>query len=1147
MSKIYMNVDATLAEVPVNVISLIDDTDFKTQEENVTYDQAGLNLVWNFVTTGGSQTQTPVTPTTVATGGGDYDWKNQGNGIYSLGIPASGGAFINNDTEGAGWFTGKATGILPWTGPIITFRASGTNDKLINTAYDIARGLAGTALPGVAADAAGGLPISDAGGLDLDTYIKRETIIWEPSIPISIQLANTATTRIALLIYNSNGAIVTTAQITAGTIYIEKMTPGETAWTTIVDNQAMVVADGLIYYDAVFSSGAGYTDGDAIRIRLLNHKVTIDGIDYEFSRSGGANMWFTYIKKSEPLSANLTQINGNTIPVTNLEDNFDGTGYFDDTAPSTQAQLNNVANVGSAVNTPASDYLLTTGNETANSYTDTAALNGTRHTHTDAAGQMDLYYEFTVGGGTPSSVTVTGALTGVNDDLEVYGYDWVASAWVQIGQLSGKVSSINEVNSYDLFVNMVGTGANLGKVRVRFTDGAFTLTTATLYIDQIFVSFSLGTGDYALGAIWVNTNASNTNTVVGVDGVSSNPVSTWAAALTLSAATNLKRFHIINGSSIALSANSDSFTLEGEEWDLALGGQSIEGLAVIGANVTGIGTATVTQPHFHKCHLGAVTLPPSQIENCGIGEASGQFTAGSAGDYIFEKCYSMIPGAGAPVYVFTGLGSTTGINNRGYTGGATYTLDSDCTLSHEVLAGGGTTVTTGGADVEIRGITTSITLTMSAAETVQFVGTTGSVTLNGTTTATVNLFGVTGDVTDNTSAATVTTRAVSIDTIWDELLSASTHNIATSAGRRLRDLASVVIITGTSPDTGGTANTSVRIELDSDASSTDGAYDPAVITIVAGTGAGQSRQIFQYDGSNKYAYVNRDWKVIPDNTSQYVISADSGNTHVNEGLCGGSTANTITLNALASTQNNIYNGQIVFIVAGTGSDQSRRVVSYVGSTQTATVDRDWDVNPGMGCVYAMLPASLVEFSTINTNLDTTVSSRSSHSAADVWTSTTRTLSSYGTLVADTATAVWAAGTRTLTSFGTLVATIWANVTRTLTAIPTGGATEAKQDTIIAKTNNLPEGIKKNTALPDFEFEMVLASDGVTAATGLTITAQRSIDGGAYASMVNSATEVGNGTYTIDLAQADTNGDNWITYKFSADTALTTTITFKVSL
>lgn len=51
------------------------------------------------------------------------------------------------------------------------------------------------------------------------------------------------------------------------------------------------------------------------------------------------------------------------------------------------------------------------------------------------------------------------------------------------------------------------------------------------------------------------------------------------------------------------------------------------------------------------------------------------------------------------------------------------------------------------------------------------------------------------------------------------------------------------------------------------------------------------------------------------------------------------------------------------------------------------------------------------------NLDVAVSTRSSHSAADVWAVTTRTLSSFGTLVADGATAVWAAGSRTLTAFG----------------------------------------------------------------------------------------------------------------------------------
>lgn len=51
---------------------------------------------------------------------------------------------------------------------------------------------------------------------------------------------------------------------------------------------------------------------------------------------------------------------------------------------------------------------------------------------------------------------------------------------------------------------------------------------------------------------------------------------------------------------------------------------------------------------------------------------------------------------------------------------------------------------------------------------------------------------------------------------------------------------------------------------------------------------------------------------------------------------------------------------------------------------------------------------------LGTNLDATVSSRSTLTAAQVWANGTRTLSSFGTLVADVATAVWAAVTRTIT-------------------------------------------------------------------------------------------------------------------------------------
>jgi hypothetical protein len=52
---------------------------------------------------------------------------------------------------------------------------------------------------------------------------------------------------------------------------------------------------------------------------------------------------------------------------------------------------------------------------------------------------------------------------------------------------------------------------------------------------------------------------------------------------------------------------------------------------------------------------------------------------------------------------------------------------------------------------------------------------------------------------------------------------------------------------------------------------------------------------------------------------------------------------------------------------------------------------------------------------VGDNINATISSRSSHSAADVWAVGTRTLTSFGTLVADVATAVWGAATRILTA------------------------------------------------------------------------------------------------------------------------------------
>lgn len=100
--------------VPANLIPLVDSNDFKTIKASVAYDAAGMDLKWNFLTPGGVQTQTAVTPTS----SGSFAWSNFGGGMYGLSLPVS----LNNQV-GTGWVSGVANGVLPFAGLPIKFKS----------------------------------------------------------------------------------------------------------------------------------------------------------------------------------------------------------------------------------------------------------------------------------------------------------------------------------------------------------------------------------------------------------------------------------------------------------------------------------------------------------------------------------------------------------------------------------------------------------------------------------------------------------------------------------------------------------------------------------------------------------------------------------------------------------------------------------------------------------------------------------------------------------------------------------------------------------------------------------------------------------------------------------------------------------------
>jgi hypothetical protein len=84
-------------------------------------------------------------------------------------------------------------------------------------------------------------------------------------------------------------------------------------------------------------------------------------------------------------------------------------------------------------------------------------------------------------------------------------------------------------------------------------------------------------------------------------------------------------------------------------------------------------------------------------------------------------------------------------------------------------------------------------------------------------------------------------------------------------------------------------------------------------------------------------------------------------------------------------------------------------------------------------------------------------------------------------------------------------------------------------------------IKKNTAFNNFPFVMLDTSGNPKTGLGTGITAQRRIDNGSYAACANTPAEVANGSYDINLAAGDLNG-NAVTLRFTASGCRPTLLT-----
>lgn len=206
--------------------------------------------------------------------------------------------------------------------------------------------------------------------------------------------------------------------------------------------------------------------------------------------------------------------------------------------------------------------------------------------------------------------------------------------------------------------------------------------------------------------------------------------------------------------------------------------------------------------------------------------------------------------------------------------------------------------------------------------------------------------------------------------------------------------------------------------------------------------------------------------------------------HTGTAQAGG--ASTITLANAAIATDNIYQGEIIWIVSGTGAGQVRVIASYVGATRVATVGRAWTAQPDNTTVYRILP---IQSPVLDSALRVTIGSNADKAGYEL-SSTERTAvsgvvkttiegagSSLDTLI-NRLTSLRAGYLDNLNglTLSAIVAGVWDRATSALTTV--GSVGKLVVDNLVAinsKTTNLPD---QPAAVGS---AMTLANNSVTAA------------------------------------------------------------------
>jgi len=477
------------------VIRIIDSSD-GTPETGVDYDTAGIDLWYR------REGATKTSITEAALGSLDAAHSDGGiehiaDGYYRLDLPDAAVAAGADGVMVGGTVTGMI--VIGVYVPLVDYDP-----------YDSVR-MGMTALPNAAADAAGGLPISDAGGLDLDAQIGTDID----------ELVSRLTAARAGYLDNLNGHTPQTGDNYArlgapsGASVSADIAAVKTDTGNLVTRITATLFSGITSLAEWLGLIAGKQSGDATARTEIRATGAGSGTFDETTDSLEA------LRDTEPHGTAMRGTDSAALASVCTETRLAelDSGNMPSDIDLIKQTVTSLGLVSSAIGVIASSSNVTTGSETG-TYANTEAPDETYYVVTESGGTIDFYLEFELpDDSAPAKVSAKGrvdegSVPSGGDTVAWYAYHWEESHWDYLGESEGVHNSdpSDDVAMIaQLFSHHVGTGANDGKVRIRFHGTSLESGTA-VYLDQVHVDYGLAMSYTGLAdAVWDEATSGHTD------------------------------------------------------------------------------------------------------------------------------------------------------------------------------------------------------------------------------------------------------------------------------------------------------------------------------------------------------------------------------------------------------------------------------------------------------------------------------------------------------------------------------------------------------------------------------------------------------------------------------------------------------------